>query len=226
MAKFTTTQSLTDFENFTQAVYGVLDDRIYSLWDLLVQLQRFTMRALKGIRKGDIEKLRYNLLIAFAWVPSNRLHVDIEKALWERFPGACSYCGKAPCSCKSMKPKARLNIAPDVSKKPESLEGFQKMFETIYPSNTRTLADAGVHLAEELGEVSEAIHNYLGQHKPEQFQEIESEMADYMSCIFGVANSAGINVAKELALMFYENCHVCHKAPCECTFESVAHFNS
>ncbi len=69
--------------------------------------------------------------------------------------------------------------------------------------------------------MSEAIHNFLGQHLQKQFDEIKLEMSDYVSCIFGVANSAGIDVAKELEVMFKNNCHVCHEVPCVCSFTSV-----
>ena len=96
------------------------------------------------------------------------------------------------------------------------------MFNAIYPPENRKLVDAGAHLAEELGEVSEAAHNFLGQHHKSQFAEIKSEIADLISCIFGVANSASIDMAKELEKMFKNNCHVCHKAPCVCDFSSVS----
>jgi NTP pyrophosphatase (non-canonical NTP hydrolase) len=95
------------------------------------------------------------------------------------------------------------------------------MFEEIYPAKTRTLADAGVHLAEEVGEVSEAIHNYLGQHKEKQFDDVKLEIADFISCALAVANSANINVAGALAEMYADNCHVCRKAPCICKFSDV-----
>lgn len=96
------------------------------------------------------------------------------------------------------------------------------MFRLIYPVKSRTLADAGVHLAEEMGEVAEAIHHYYGQHLHRQFNDIRYEIADFMSCAFGVANSAEINVAEELGKMFSNNCHVCHKAPCVCSFSFVS----
>jgi NTP pyrophosphatase (non-canonical NTP hydrolase) len=96
------------------------------------------------------------------------------------------------------------------------------MFQAIYPSQARSLEDAGIHYAEEMGEVSEAIHNYLGQHRKKLFSEIGLEMADYVSCAFGVANSANIDVATELEKLFYKNCHVCHKAPCVCSFTAIS----
>ncbi len=212
------------FQKFIENVYALPDDRLYSIWDILTQQQRFTMRALKGIRKGSVEKLKLNLLIAFSWLmaASNRMHINLEEEVWKRFPYLCSYCGSAPCECKKIKPKSRPKLVIDESKSPASLAGVQEMFESIYPSSTRTLADAGVHLAEEMGEVSEAIHNYLGEHRGEQFDEIALEMADFVSCVMGVANSAKIDMADELALMYSNNCHICHQAPCICTFAAVA----
>ncbi len=222
MIKFQDKDSIKGFQKFVNDVYSLPDDRNYSIHDLLTQQQRFVMRALKGIRKGDIEKLKLNLLIAFSFSMIERLHIDIEEEVWKRFPYLCSYCGNKPCICKKIKPVERLKVKINNNLRPKTLSGFQKMFSEIYPPDTRTLADAGVHLAEEMGEVSEAIHNYLGQHQQKQFDEIKLELADFVSCMFGVANSAKIDVAKELEKMYYNGCHVCHKAPCECSFSEVA----
>jgi NTP pyrophosphatase (non-canonical NTP hydrolase) len=119
-----------------------------------------------------------------------------------------------------------MEVHADASLRPKTLKDFQTMFRLIYPPEARTLADAGVHLAEETGEVAEAIHNFLGQHLTEQFEEIKLEIADYISCIFAVANSADIDIAEELKQMFKSGCHVCHKVPCECTFAEVGMLRS
>jgi NTP pyrophosphatase (non-canonical NTP hydrolase) len=224
MASFKKNQSITQFQTFNRTVYALPDDRMYSIWDLLTQTQRFLTRALKGIRKEDRKKLEINLLISFSFLTAiaSRLHLDIEDILWRRFPYLCSYCGKTPCVCKKLHPKARQKIKINNKLRPRTLAAFQKMFGEVYPSAGRTLPDSGIHLAEEMGEVTEAIHNFLGQHKPEQFEGIALEIADCVSCIFGVANSAGIDVAKGLARLFKNNCHVCHKAPCACGFAVIA----
>src|SRR3989338_6729630 len=181
--------SLRDLQKFVEAVYGLPNDRNYSVWDLLTQHQRFSMRALRGIRKGDSQKLKQNLLISLSWLMSmaNRLHIDLDDEVWERFPYLCSYCGKCPCVCRATKPEKRLKVDHNPELRPKTLASVQKMFATIYQADGRNLADAGVHLAEEVGEVGEAIHNYLGEHKPEQFEQISLEMADYLSCTFGFA---------------------------------------
>lgn len=224
MANFKKTGTIAEFQGFIEDVYALPDDRLYSIWDLLTQAQRFTMRALKGIRKENTEKVKTNLLIAFSWTMAitNRLHIDIEDVIWDRFPYLCSYCGMKPCSCKSIKSDKRVQVKMDNTKRPHGLGAFQKMFADIYPPSGRTPADAGVHLAEEMGEVSEAIHNFMGQHQLKQFNEVKIELADFVSCILGVANSLDIDVAKELSQMYSNNCHVCHEAPCVCTFSEVA----
>lgn len=220
---FPTSGTMNDLQKFVGEVYAVPDDRIYSLWDLLVQEERFAMRALKGIRQGDVNKLQKNLIISLSYLMSiaNRLHIDMEEETWRRFPARCSYCGKQPCVCQAIKPSTRLTLTADESVRPKTLAETQSMFEAIYPADKRTLADAGVHLAEEIGEVSEAIHNYLGEHQEQEFDEVKLELADLVSCIFGVANSARIDIAKELSIMYTKNCHVCHHAPCTCTFSDV-----
>lgn len=228
MAKFSQGESISQFQNFIKDVYGLPDDRLFSVSDLLSNQERFTMRALKGIRKGDAEKLKSNLVISYSWMMAvaNRLHINMDDAVWRRFPGVCSYCGKAPCLCRKTKPAKRKIVVQKARLKPENMAAVQRMFSAIYPPKFRTIAEAGVHLAEEMGELSESIYCFLGEHKSGQFNEIKNEIADFNSCLFGVANSSGIDVAQELAIIYFNNCHICHKIPCQCSFSFVAKFKS
>lgn len=184
------------------------------------------MRALKGIRKENKAEILKNLCISFSWLLSiaNRMHIDAEEDLWKRFPAVCPYCGIKTCVCKTKKPTSRKKVTTAGKKKPTSLKDFQKMFQTIYPPEQRTLEDAGIHFAEEVGEVSEAIHNYLGQHIDWQFEEIKLEIADLISNMFAIANSLDIQLNEELAHMFKNGCHVCHKTPCECSYTFITKY--
>lgn len=224
MSRFYREQSLRDLQEFTLDIYGLPDDRQYSLEGLLVHTQRFAMRALKGIRKEDPKKIRTNLIISILWALAiaNRLHIDLEDEVWTRFPMLCSYCGKKPCICKTAKAEKRQKTRINNALRPKTLSALQAMFNEIYPDNGRTLTDAGIHFAEEVGEISEAIHNYTGQHLQKQFEEVKLEMADFLSCAFGIANSLGIDLGQEFAEMFHDNCHVCHNKPCSCSFTEVA----
>ena len=228
MASVKPDTTINEYQDFVKEVYGLSNDRYFSTQDMLANVERFMMRSLKGIRKNDKEKTKFNLLISFSWFMSmmNQFHINIEDEAWKRFPYLCSYCASCPCSCKEKKVEERQKVVVDDNKKPKTFEGFQKMFNEIYPSEKRSVEHAGVHLGEELGEFSEAILTYRGAHKDEDFRQVELEAADLFSCFVGVFSSLGISMAKELSIMFSNNCHVCHNAPCTCNFIDITGFKS
>ena len=228
MASVKQNTTIREYQDFVKEVYGLPNDRYFSLWDMVSNMERFMMRGLKGIRKNDKEKIKINLLLAFSWFISiiNQLHINIENQTWKRFPYLCSYCGSCSCSCKERKLEKRQNVSMDESKRPRTLEEFQDMFSKIYPAETRTIEHAGIHLTEEAGEFSEALLTYRGGHKDEDFKNLELEAADFFSCIMSVFNSLGMSAAKELSVMFSNNCHVCKSAPCTCNFKDITDFKS
>jgi len=228
MASIQKDTTINKYQDFIREIYGLNNDRYFSVGDMLTQIQRFAMRGLKGIRKADRNKIKTNLLISLSWFMSlvNQLHIKIEEEIWKRFPYLCSYCASCPCCCKEKHLKERQKVFIDENKRPKTLEEFQNMFKKIYPPESRSQEDAGIHLAEELGEFSEAILTYLGQHRDADFENIALEAADLFSCFMGVFNSAGINLAEELSLMFSENCHDCKKSPCQCSFLDIMGFKS
>ena len=245
-------ESLAKFQAMVWDIYGLADDRLYSNWDLISNMERFTMWGLKGIRKGKIDEytvtadqkqkpenpapkgplgaesfshvfstagLKFNLLVAAAWLFAlcSRLHIDLEEQLWQRYPYYCPYCGQLPCNCKDWK-GPRAKPIPPVKNKPETLAAMQQMLEEIYPAENRTLEHAGVHWAEELGELSEAWHLFEGTHKKKYFKQIEIETADYFTRFLTVANSTGFNFAEEFYKLIPGKCHVCGEKVCVCNF--------
>lgn len=228
MARVKKNTTIKQYQDFVKEVYSLSNDRNYSTGDMLINVGRFTMRGLKGIRKKDPGKTRMNLIIAVSWFMSmmNQLHIDLESEVWKRFPYLCSYCGFCPCQCREEKPSKRRKVRIDKSKRPKTLEEYQMMFNKLYPAGGRTLDQAGVHLAEEYGEFSEAILIYRGNRQDKDFEQIELEAADMLSCYLGVFNSLGIDLAKELSIEFSNNCHMCKKSPCQCSFISLAKFKS
>ncbi|MFA6006601.1 MAG: MazG-like family protein [Candidatus Paceibacterota bacterium] len=228
MASFLKNGSIADLQEFVSTVYGVSEDQKFSLFELVDNQAIFAMRAIKGIRKNDVEKLRINLLFSFSWVMSiaNRLHIDASDMLWKRFPGCCSYCGKRPCICKSKHVETRVKGLHSIGKKPRTLAASQAELDAIYPKSDRTLDQAGIHLAEETGEFSEAVNQYYSIHDEKHLAKLEIEFADLISCMFDVANSAGINIAEEIAKVYHNNCATCHKPSCVCPFMSASEFES
>jgi len=169
-----------------------------------------------------------NLLLSLSWFTSimNRLHINLEDEVWNRFPYLCSYCGTYPCLCKKEKIRKRRKVVINNKKRPKTLRQFQKMFDNIYPSAARTLEHAGVHLAEEVGEFSEAIMTFRGAHNIKDFRQVELEAADLFSCLSGVFNSLEADMADGLVKLFPKNCHICKKAPCVCSFNFISNYKS
>lgn len=140
MAKFLKTQSLASFMGLSAMSMVFRMTGCFCIEDLLAHKQRFSMRALKGIRKKDARKLKTNLVIAFSRLMSvvNRLHIDPDDAVWGRFFYLCLYCGKKPCAYKVIKPKKRAKITKN-SLRPATLKEYQKIFFMIYPPKSRGL---------------------------------------------------------------------------------------
>jgi len=101
--------TIKEYQNFIKEVYGLPNDRYFSIWDMLTNVERFAMRGLKGIRKKDKERTKINLLVSLSWFMSmmNQFHIDIENEIWKRFPYLCSYCASCPCLCKEKKVKKK-----------------------------------------------------------------------------------------------------------------------
>lgn len=125
---------------------------------------------------------------------------SIEELIFRKFPYACPYCRLAPHEdgpCKLVKGEGstvdhsalRGMYRANQDKRPKSLNGWQKMFDDIYP---RSLADAGgrssIGLLEELGELAEAIRVYE-QHP----KYLLGEAADTFSYLMGLANEFQIH---------------------------------
>lgn len=228
MASVNENISLREYQNFIKDVYGLPNDRHFGTWDMLSNVERFLMRGLKGIRKNNDEKAKKNFVISLSWFISllNQLHVDIEEELWKRFPYVCSYCASRPCVCKVQKVEHRQEVKIDDQLRPKTFKEFQKMFEEIYPSSSRTVEHAGIHLAEEMGEFSETMLAYRGARENIDFDHVALEAADLISCFIGVFNSLKTDIAKELSTYYYDNCHKCHKIPCGCSFADILSFKS
>lgn len=220
--------TIKELQEFVDAVYNLPNDRHFDTADMLCNIQRFAMRGLKGIRKGDVERTKKNLIISLSWFLSliNRMHINIEKELWERFPYVCSYCATCPCTCDPNNLSGRRVVPIDESKRPRTLKDFQKMHNAIYPDTNRSLEHAGVHFAEEVGEFSEALLAYKGSRTEEDFEEVLLEAADYLSCFLDIFNSLDLDFAEELSKFFPNGCHECNTIPCSCSYERIKTYKS
>ena len=63
MASIKPNTTIREYQDFVKEVYGVPNDQYWDSQEMLTNIQRFTLRGIKGIRKGDTSKIILNLLI-------------------------------------------------------------------------------------------------------------------------------------------------------------------
>ncbi len=209
--------TLTSFQGLNSKIYMVQNDRNYNAADMVSRIHRYCTQVLKAVRKGQTELVDFWLCMGFSWslALANRLHIDLESEMWCRFPGVCPYCNSVPCVCKE-RAAERVATPAIMGVHPASLSEFQKMFARIYPHNT--LQDAAMHLAEEVGETSEALEFFMGTHKQDLFKEIVVELVDMITNMFAVATALKLDLAVEMEKHFSDGCPRCHQVPCGCGF--------
>ncbi|MFW9920536.1 MAG: MazG nucleotide pyrophosphohydrolase domain-containing protein [Candidatus Thorarchaeota archaeon] len=56
----------------------------------------------EAITKGERENIEEEMADVFAWLCSlaNLLDIDLTESLLNKYQGACSKCGKLPCTCE------------------------------------------------------------------------------------------------------------------------------
>ena len=209
--------SLEMFQEFNWKIYQLNDDRhCSSVVDIISYLHRDITRILKAVRKEKHQELEKRICVTFRWAfaVASRLHINVAHEMWKRFPGCCPYCKGAVCDCKERADSRQaLTAARD---RPESLRDWQKMFAAIYPNNK--LQDSVMHLAEEIGELSEAIRNFFAVHSDEAFNNIAEEIVDIFANLLGTANCLDFDVAALLADYYKDGCPKCQQCPCRCGY--------
>jgi hypothetical protein len=216
--------SLDEMQNLNEQIYGPNNELFFGHLRILARIGRFVGRLPDAVECGDINVVAFHSTMAFSWslAEANKLGVKTEKELWERFPGVCSHCKFGPCMCKQIK----KGMDPDkimpsrvVTECPTTLDGFQAMFQRIYPNNT-PMGQCG-HLLQELCEVLEAMDNFTGTKKPEFKIHVVSELCDVFANIMGVVNCSKVSLASRMEQYFYDGCHACHLTPCGCPFPAT-----
>jgi NTP pyrophosphatase (non-canonical NTP hydrolase) len=120
--------------------------------------------------------------------------LSIEELVFRKFPYACPYCRRAPHEdgpCKVVKgtkstvdhDELRQLCIRNQEKKPRFLNGWQQMFQDIYPRSTSDQGRSTIGLLEELGELAEALRVFE-QHP----MYLLGEAADTFSYLMGIAN--------------------------------------
>lgn len=232
--------SLNSWADMFRAIYFPTQNYNRAKIEILAHL----LKAVGGgsrylFRTSDPDGSRDYLAKIFGWycALANRLCIDLDEIVWQKYPGVCPRCLQHVCTCgrtpADIDPhKLAILASSQRQHKPQSLREWQTMFANIYrsPSGGESIAPSRDRLAmvfsrmvEELGEVAEAILlDEVIDHDVNLV--VRNEMADLCAWIFALANNlqfvdasaTGVTLADVSWNLYGGKCHRCQKLPCIC----------
>ena len=194
-----------------QAVLGVPEEITFGLgWNEanhLLHVVGTWAKVCEALRKQKKEEviallpLLFRRLLVFA----NMVGVDLEEAVWHKYPGLCPSClASADCDCirqkKTFNGKETMDgFRANLELRPKTLDGWQDMFGRIYGKVNKLVWKEMVwyHFEEEVGEVSDAYNFQLG---PERLRD---ELADAFAWLLSFCNRMEINMARLIAAKYF-----------------------
>lgn len=194
--------------------------------------------------KGDAVDLNVTHGLSWIFAICNKLGISFGKAFLMRFPGVCSYCLSAPCTCSATSRHAISTRGIPLSQ--EEYEYDLEQFRTshlksefapdlrwirqkvlkIYPANAILLQVApdfvGRRLHEELAELHRVYSRYCRKLKP--VEAIGAELADVaawlLSCWDVMKQQKSLDA--EFMRRFAAGCPSCGAAVCRCERFSIS----
>lgn len=217
-------ESLQEWQSMFRAIYKEHDDRLYETSSLLLRVVEEMSEMAEALRKDDLPELIKNIPEVFCWLMAlyDRLNINIEEALWRKYPGICPYCfreEKCLCITEDSKPKynfqdSRYNcFRRDRKRMPKSLREWQSMFKRIYGNINRLESKKRLwfHFMEEIGEISKALRHG-------NKEELEAECADALAWLLPFCTKLELDIDELVWKRFPWECDVCHKQKCECEY--------
>jgi len=184
------------------------------------------------IRVLKKEKVRIKIGSIFAWVSAlaNELNFELEKAIWEKYPGFCPYCSLSIDCIDGWWTKPQLEEGKDPTPKikegqtahtqPQNLSGWITIWDLIYGNKYRIgmpLHDFMFKLFEESAEILEELDK-----DKIDFTKLQREVADFVSWLFALIiklDSYGYlqrdDLPKYLFNKFGKGCPWCKKDICQ-----------
>lgn len=237
---FRADQPLNDWVVMLDGIYGGSQNYAKTPYEIHAHLTEVCGVFAKHLfKRQDEQEARQFLPKIFAWSAAllrkmRPGRVELEDIIFRKFPNACSYCLKKPCSCwQGEKPsldeqQLRKLYYLEGSTQRRSANDFQRMFRDVYSESWGILkkTQAGelrrpvfIRLVEEIAELCESIrfhHLY-----PENF---ENELADFLAWWFALVStfpastsSTEILLAEDCLWRAYPGqCPDCQMVPCLC----------
>lgn len=222
-------QTVREYQEMLASIYTKANER-YSGNDLFLRLLEEISKIMEMVRKDVVllasgrEKFASQLARTYSlWnALATRLDIDLQEALWNKFPAVCSYClrdAESKCICAvehlripdDERELVLRRLRKERSREPKTLRDHQELHRKLYGlQNSRIpLQSTADHLAEEMGEVSrEFRHQNLAR--------LRGEMADIGSWLFALACRLEINLSQKVWEQYPYECEKCRKPECTC----------
>jgi NTP pyrophosphatase (non-canonical NTP hydrolase) len=211
-----------EFQTMNEYIYGEKNRQFYSDEALVARLLEETAIILEVVRKDYRDRIPRHLADIFSWynAVANRLNLDVQEVLWQKYPGVCSYClREKDCMCGIEHPsdleakgkKLRALRLDRDGREPRTLSEHQALHARLYAWQHKRELPIMIasHIVEEAGEVSEAFR-YKDKDKR------ADEMADVLSWIFALATRMGLDLAEVMWEFYPYICRKCEEERCAC----------
>lgn len=226
-------QSVKEFQKMFRSIYHELNTRQYKKdGELIARLNEEISHLMEHARKDRRSAFREQLSHIFSWYMgvANRLGVNIQESLWQKYPGVCPYClREKDCICGTEHPvmedkelRLRRLRHEHAGREPKTLAGHQALHNRLYSwQHDRELPIVvAAHLVEEGGEVSHAYRHFVmvkdQQEKELWWGRVCEEMTDVLSWMFALANRLEFDLADAVWEYYPYECVKCHKNQCIC----------
>ncbi|MGN4191788.1 diguanylate cyclase [Burkholderia gladioli] len=232
--------TLNEWASMFKAIYFPTQNYNRSKTDIFTHLVKVFGGGSRFLfRTSDPDGSRDFLARIFGWycALANRLDINLEEIVWNKYPGVCPRCLERVCKCERTPKefddsKLKTLASTHVQERPRTVREWQTMFGNMYrsptggeplPPSRERLAIVFSRMAEELGEVAEAL--LLDEVIDENAGAIvRNEMADLCAWIFALANNlqyvdpsaSGVTLADVSWNLYGGKCHRCQKLPCVC----------
>lgn len=234
-----TNWSLSQWQHHVSQMFGNVNKQRSPL-ETFARVTEMATGISRGVREEDKEILKKFVPRFLAWLLglSTQLGIDLEEAVYNSYPGVCTYC-RLPegCTCKLQRTnEERISNPKEIKQlqsrhpRPPNLLEWVGMFEHIYldiNKNTGHLKMLG-HFLEELGEVCEIIRFHLV--KDEDLERwnvtltridieklLPQEFADLFAWFCGLAYTMGIEIDAFMKDIYQATCPECVRTICECS---------
>lgn len=215
--------TLKDYGLHFQKIYGTANAVNHpGLIDRYMQLLYVFHRLQTAIRKEQRDTACRLLPQLFGWTFACINHfpdLDIDRAMAQKYPAKCGYCGNNPCRCEL---HSRPDFNPDLSGAivTRNLADWQEHLYRMYGENNaqRGLGVMVDRLAQELIELGAhaARLEYVDAEPQVAMEKAGEEFADVLSWILSLAAYLGVMLDTLVIRTYGNGCPSCKRPQCNC----------